>query len=172
MRVTFRVSTETSFTVTIPHNSTVDDLRNAAKVGCPTSVKLPPDFKLIYNGVKLAPYYQSLDVLNVRPENDSITVILMSEGSETPLASPQLSPADNTVVAPRKKTKKNKCSFKNCSSTPLRMVGDCGQCHGKFCAKHRLLEDHMCSGLQFCKDNAHERNAMKLQNESTIASRV
>ncbi|OBA22177.1 hypothetical protein METBIDRAFT_148209 [Metschnikowia bicuspidata var. bicuspidata NRRL YB-4993] len=172
MKVTFRLSTESSFSVTIPHNSTVEDLRNAAKVGCPSSAKLPLDFKLIYNGVKLAPYYKTLDALSVRPEEDSITVILMSEGSDTPIASPQLAPVENVAVAPRKKAKKNRCSFKSCSASPLRMVGDCGQCNGKFCAKHRLLEDHLCSGLQFCKDNAHERNAMKLQNESTIASRV
>lgn len=172
MRVTFRVSTENSFSVTIPDNSTVEDLRNAAKVGCPTSVKLPLDFKLIYNGVKLTPYYKSLSTLNVVPENNSVTVILMSEGFDTPLASPQLSPVEKVDVAPRKKVKKNRCSFKTCSATPLRMVGDCGQCHGKFCAKHRLLEDHTCSGLQLCKESAHERNAMKLQNESTISLRV
>ena len=172
MRVTFRLSTETSFIVTIPHNATVEDLCNAAKVGCPTSAKLPGDFKLIHNGVKLAPYYKTLDALNVKPEDDHLTVILMSETSTTPLASPLLAPVEATSSAPRKKAKKNRCSFVSCSAAPLRMVGDCGQCHGKFCAKHRLLEDHQCSGLQFCKDSAHERNAMKLQSESTLAPRV
>lgn len=167
MKVLFRLSTETSFSVTIPDNATVDDMRNAVKVGCPASAKLPPDFKLIYNGVKLAPNYQTLEALNVPAEG--VMVIVMSEASETPVLSPQLTPV--TLVAPKKK-KKNRCTFASCSAAPLRMVGDCGQCNGKFCAKHRLLEDHACSMLQFCKDSAHERNAMKLQKESTIASRV
>lgn len=169
MKITIRLSTETAYSVTIPDNSTVEDLRNTAKVGCPATAKLPNDFKLIYNGEKLTPYYRTLASFHVTPEKD-ITVILMSDGSDTPVgsASPQLAP----VAVPKKKTKKNRCSLKNCTSAPLRMVGDCGHCHGKFCAKHRLLEDHMCTGLQFCKESAHERNAMKLQSESTIASRV
>lgn len=170
MKITLRLSTETSFAVTIPDNSTVEDLRSTAKVGCPTWAKLPNDFKLIYNGEKLAPFYRSLASFHITPDKD-ITVILMSDGLDTPVgsASPQLAPV---AAAPKKKVKKNRCSFKSCSSTPLRMVGDCGHCHGKFCAKHRLLEDHVCTGLQFCKESAHERNALKLQSESTITSRV
>lgn len=174
MKITFRLSTETSFQVTIPDNSTVEDLRNAAKVGCPDSAKLPQDFKLIYNGGKLAPYYKPLALFLEAADaaTDTLTVILMSEASDTPVASPRLQPVSSVAQAPRKKTKKNRCLFKTCSLAPLRMVGDCSLCHGKFCAKHRLLEDHVCTGLQFCKDSAHERNAMKLQSESTIASRV
>lgn len=174
MKVTFRLSTETSFVVTIPNNPTVEDLRNAAKVGCPVSAKLPTDFKLIHNGVKLAPHYQPLDHFGIVP-SEEISIILMSDALDTPVGSPRLAPVGGTGIssaAPRKKAKKNRCSFKSCALTPLRMVGDCDHCHGKFCAKHRLLEDHMCTGLQVCKESAHERNAMKLQNESTIASRV
>lgn len=171
MKVTFRLSTETSYTVTVPDNSTVEDLRNSAKVGCPPSAKLPVDFKFIYNGEKLVPYYNTLESFQITPDVENITVILMSDGSDTPIASPKLAP-QTLVSVPKKKVKKNRCLFKSCTSAPLRMVGDCGHCHGKFCAKHRLLEDHLCTGLQFCKESAHERNAMKLQSESTIASRV
>lgn len=171
MKVTFRLSTETSYTVTIPDNSTVEDLRNSAKVGFPPSAKMPVDFKLIYNGQKLAPYYKPLLSFLITPDLESVTVILMSDSSDTPVSSPQLAP-QTSVVVPKKKAKKNRCLFKSCTSAPLRMVGDCGHCHGKFCAKHRLLEDHLCTGLQFCKESAHERNAMKLQSESTITSRV
>ncbi|KAK6201016.1 uncharacterized protein RJT21DRAFT_31001 [Scheffersomyces amazonensis] len=183
MKVTIRLSTESSYTITIPDNSTVEDLRNSAKVGCPISAKLPSDFKLIYNGVKLAPYYKPLSTFNITPSSP-ITVILMSNGSDTPTnLTPQSSHVDittetantstvSTTVGVKKTKKKNKCSFKSCTSAPLRMVGACSHCQGTFCAKHRLLEDHLCQGLQFCKDNAHERNAMKLQSESTITSRV
>ncbi|KAK9451397.1 ubiquitin-related domain-containing protein [Limtongia smithiae] len=67
---------------------------------------------------------------------------------------------------------KKRCSFKSCSSAPLRIVGDCSFCDGHFCAKHRLLEDHKCTGLQDCKQQLHERNALKLQQEQTVASKV
>lgn len=174
MKVTIRLSTEISYSVTIPNNSTVEDLRNSAKVACPSNAKLPADFKLIYNGEKLAPYYKPLLSFNIHDSDAATTVILMNNGSDTPITlSPSVTPvAHSDIVAPKKKTKKNRCSFKSCSSAPLRLVGDCGHCQGKFCAKHRLLEDHYCQGLQFCKDSAHERNAMKLHSESTIASKV
>lgn len=68
--------------------------------------------------------------------------------------------------------KKKRCSFKGCSSAPLRMVGDCSFCDGKFCSTHRLLEQHNCSGLQSCKDQLHEQNASKLQREQTQANKV
>lgn len=186
MKVTIRLSTESSFQVTIPDNSTVEDLRNSVKVASPSP--LPKEFKLIYNGQKLQPHNESLSSLNMKPENESIQVILMAQSTNTPPISPQVSSdnlalpnattsdsSSNSAAASttiKKTKKKNKCSFKSCNSTPLRMVGTCSHCQGKFCAKHRLLEDHMCIGLQYCKDDAHESNAMKLQNESTIASRV
>ncbi|KAI1104719.1 hypothetical protein F4804DRAFT_175684 [Jackrogersella minutella] len=43
---------------------------------------------------------------------------------------------------------KPRCTFKECRSAAQRIVGDCGFCEGHFCAKHRLLEDHKCSGLE------------------------
>lgn len=182
MKVTIRSSTEISYSVTIPDNSTVEDLRNSAKVACPPSGKIPEDFKLIYNGEKLTPNYKTLEAFGIVAGAEDIVVILMSDGSDTPkstspIGSPALQPVASATgggsVGPaKKKTKKNRCSFKNCSAVPLRMVGNCSHCQGKFCAKHRLLEDHLCQGLQFCKDNAHEKNAMKLQNEKTITSKV
>ncbi|KAK9480155.1 ubiquitin-related domain-containing protein [Lipomyces japonicus] len=67
---------------------------------------------------------------------------------------------------------KKKCTFKSCTSGPLRIVGDCSFCDGHFCGKHRLLEDHKCTGLQDCKQQLHDRNALKLQQEQTVASKV
>ncbi|KAI0009842.1 hypothetical protein F4779DRAFT_617169 [Xylariaceae sp. FL0662B] len=43
---------------------------------------------------------------------------------------------------------KPRCTFKECKSAAQRIVGDCGFCDGHYCAKHRLLEDHKCSGLE------------------------
>ena len=180
MKVTIRLSTETSFTVTIPDNSTVEDLKNSVKVGLPPNVNVPTDFKLIFNGKKLQPYYTDLQSFGLSSDQDNTnTVILMADSTDTPPITPQPSmeslntTASTTTTSPVKKTKKkNKCSFKTCNSAHLRMVGTCTHCQGKFCAKHRLLEDHLCTNLQYCKDNAHEKNAMKLQSERTIINRV
>ncbi len=67
--------------------------------------------------------------------------------------------------------KKIRCSFKACRDPAQRIVGDCGFCAGHFCAKHRLLEDHRCEGLEDCKKESHERNADKLNSERTVAIR-
>ncbi|KAI5860174.1 hypothetical protein GGS23DRAFT_599824 [Durotheca rogersii] len=90
---------------------------------------------------------------------------------------------------------KPRCTFKECRSAAQRIIGDCGFCDGHFCAKHRLLEDHKCSGLEdvsdhdsasslssslvsggsdcpttqwwLCKKESHERNAAQLEAERT-----
>lgn len=43
---------------------------------------------------------------------------------------------------------KPRCTFKECKTAAQRIVGDCGFCDGHYCAKHRLLEDHKCTGLE------------------------
>lgn len=44
--------------------------------------------------------------------------------------------------------KKVRCTHKDCREPAQRIVGDCGFCNGQFCGKHRLLEDHKCTGLE------------------------
>ena len=63
--------------------------------------------------------------------------------------------------------KKLRCTFTDCKEPAQRIVGDCGFCAGHFCGRHRMLEDHKCSGLEDCKKESHERNALKLENERT-----
>lgn len=43
--------------------------------------------------------------------------------------------------------KKIRCKADDCKEAVQRMFGDCGFCQRQFCAKHRLPEDHTCSGL-------------------------
>ncbi|KAI1502887.1 hypothetical protein F5X99DRAFT_407693 [Biscogniauxia marginata] len=64
---------------------------------------------------------------------------------------------------------KPRCTFKECKSAAQRIIGDCGFCDGHYCAKHRLLEDHKCTGLEDvqCKKESHERNAAQLEAERT-----
>ncbi|KAK7749564.1 hypothetical protein SLS53_000140 [Cytospora paraplurivora] len=63
--------------------------------------------------------------------------------------------------------KKIRCSFKDCRDQAQRIAGDCSFCGEHFCGKHRLLEDHKCSGLEDCKQESHERNAARLESEKT-----
>jgi len=63
--------------------------------------------------------------------------------------------------------KKIRCTHKDCKEASQRIVGDCGFCNGHFCGKHRLLEDHKCTGLEDCKKESHERNAAQLNRERT-----
>ena len=93
--------------------------------------------------------------------------------------------------------KKIKCSYKDCKEGAQRIIGDCGFCNGRYCGKHRLLEDHKCDGLEDvsgcsssspqwwlvglgldeelladlcdvqCKKESHDRNAAQLNAERT-----
>lgn len=87
--------------------------------------------------------------------------------------------------------KKLRCTAKECREPAQRIVGDCTFCNGHFCGKHRLLEDHKCSGLEDvrfrsvsvspspwflfsnptpgmqCKKQSHARNAAQLEAERT-----
>jgi hypothetical protein len=63
--------------------------------------------------------------------------------------------------------KKIRCTHKDCKGAAQWRVGDSGFCNGHFCDKHRLLEDHKCTGLEDCKKESHERNAAQLEKERT-----
>ncbi|KAH9484242.1 AN1-type zinc finger protein TMC1 [Psilocybe cubensis] len=59
-----------------------------------------------------------------------------------------------------------------CSSAALRIVGECPQCSSHFCGTHRLPEQHNCSNLENCRQQAFERNKNKLESERTVASKM
>lgn len=90
--------------------------------------------------------------------------------------------------------KKIRCTVAACGAQAQRIVGDCDFCQGHFCGKHRLLEDHSCSGLEDvrkkkkpesnvptqrlavanhnvqrrqCKKQSHQRLAAQLESEKT-----
>jgi len=68
--------------------------------------------------------------------------------------------------------KKIRCTLANCKEPAQRIIGDCTFCAGHFCGKHRMLEDHKCTGLAVCKKEGYERNAVKLNEERTSVSKV
>jgi len=70
--------------------------------------------------------------------------------------------------------KKKRCQFnvaptERCNSAAINIVGDCSMCNSKFCARHRLPEDHDCSELDAFRDSAFEANKKQLMTEATAA---
>ena len=66
---------------------------------------------------------------------------------------------------------KKRCQQVDCTSPALRNL-NCSLCAGQFCSKHRLLEQHACSGLANCKDQLRRANQAKLESERCVAPKV
>ncbi|TID15448.1 hypothetical protein CANINC_004414 [Pichia inconspicua] len=201
MKLNVKIDQDLTLSLTVPDNATVEDLKVATIVALPSENSLlnslditslsPKNINLWYSGHKLD-YSKSLYSYNITPQslitNPNLLIHLTSINDDLP---PKDDSSDfaisddinDTIISinsksgktkskSRSKSKSKKCSFLNCTSTPLRMVGDCQHCQGKFCSKHRLLESHNCKGLKIYKDKCYERNALKLQSEQTVASKV
>lgn len=176
MKITIKLLSGVKYSITIPDNSTVRDLFDLAKIGCPTSSQLPSRFKLSCNGIRLTPHDKYLLSFNIKM-NDLINVYDIDEIDKINSVNSIEKVIDNDEIMKDNsfffsKKKKSKCTFEQCSSVPLKIVGICDYCQGNFCSQHRLLENHLCKGLQSCKDNAYEKNAIKLHTESTITNKV
>lgn len=199
MKVPVR-NAETSFAVTVPDNASVHDLMIAVYLSLPSepsvanlSISSPNDINLWYGGRKmdhsllLSSY--GISPLSLQNENFIIhltTVVAnnnatliddaqspSSSSNESPITPPSsVKKSSKSSKSKSSKSKSKKCHFDHCTSNQLRMVGDCQFCQGKFCSKHRLLENHNCSGLKVCKDKSYERNALKLQSEQIVTSKV
>ncbi|KAL9611454.1 MAG: hypothetical protein Q9167_003891 [Letrouitia subvulpina] len=133
--------------LTIPSSTTITTLRHllSLRTSLPTS-----SFRLQYAGKHLtttSDLPSTLSTLSI-PANATIDVTLPLRGGVPP--------------------KKIRCTYKDCKESAQRIVGDCSFCQGRFCGKHRMLEDHKCSGLEDCKKESHERNADKLNSERTM----
>mgnify|MGYP003362629875 FL=1 len=194
MKVIVKLNNEQIFHVTVPDNSTVEDLKIASLVALPPKVGLSRHTaKLWYSGEKME-FTSSLKSYGVTADTSS-TVYLTSGSrpvvdtgdselehgqfaSESAISQNE-SDTDHVIRHTRKKSRskskskgKNRCSFGSCHATALRLTGECQFCKGRFCSKHRLLEKHNCKGLKTCKDKCFERNALKLRKEQTVASKV
>jgi predicted nucleic acid binding AN1-type Zn finger protein len=67
---------------------------------------------------------------------------------------------------------KNRCFIFNCNGRVVKIIGNCRWCSSNYCQKHRLPEDHSCSGLLDCKKQSFEKNAIQLGKNKCIASKV
>jgi len=138
-------NTITAIPLAIPPTTTISTLRQllALRTSLPAS-----SLRLTYAGRHLTttladPTLTSLNIIS----NSTLELTLPVRGGMPP--------------------KKVRCTFKDCKDAAQRIIGDCGFCSGHFCGKHRMLEDHKCSGLEDCKKESHERNAIKLNSERT-----
>lgn len=135
----------------VPSDTTIPTLRQllSLRTSAPTS-----DIRLVHAGKHLT----STDA----PSDTSATPIsdLLPPASTLHMALP---------IRGGMPAKKIKCTFKDCKDGAQRIVGDCSFCQGHFCGKHRMLEDHKCSGLEDCKKESHDRNADTLNTQRTVA---
>ncbi|CAH6721301.1 AN1-type zinc finger protein Tmc1p [[Candida] jaroonii] len=108
----------------------------------------------------------------IKTSSDLTNFKLINQGKKL-TSQDSLSDIDDLILMKEESKKsKKKCYFKNCNVNYLKLVGDCQYCQGKYCHKHRLLENHDCNYLNQYKLLEHQKNAIKLENERTISSRV
>lgn len=193
MRVSIRLSngnTQLTYQVTVPDNSTVNDLKLAALVAAPSNSNIQDlslsNFSLIFSSKKLELSYslgyygitndsiiylinQHLSSSSVLIDVDDDLLTLQKQQAEQQQQQVQEQQAQKKR---RRSSNKKKCTFNSCNNQPLKIVGDCIHCDGHYCSKHRLLESHKCTGLQNCKEQLHEQNGLKLLNEQTVSSKV
>ncbi|KAJ7905382.1 hypothetical protein B0H14DRAFT_2660034 [Mycena olivaceomarginata] len=72
---------------------------------------------------------------------------------------------------------KKRCQFQvdtadQCKSAALRIAGQCAMCRAQFCSNHRMPEHHSCNALEDCKQQAFNRNKLKLEAERTVAPKM
>lgn len=59
-----------------------------------------------------------------------------------------------------------------CSQAAINIVGQCNACEVAYCGKHRLPEDHKCSGLEQVRKAAHDKLATKMMSERTTGRTI
>lgn len=62
---------------------------------------------------------------------------------------------------------KPRCAISGCSKLAQLLTGKCHWCGKKFCASHRLPENHDCDFLEDMKIEEYDRNGEKLMGGRT-----
>jgi len=148
MQIFIKPVTGEAFSLSIPASTPIGTLRTLLALRTNTPEKT---LRILHDSKQLSTLSETLESYKVAP------------GSTLQMALPAPTPVSTS--------KRPRCNFKDCRDAAQRIVGDCGFCNGKFCAKHRMLESHMCSKLAACKAEEKERNREKLESERTYAIR-
>lgn len=148
MQIFVKNVTGDTVAMTVPQDLTISNLTAILSL----RISLPADsLRLVYAGKHLSSAPSSTLAENHIQRESTIHLVMPLRGG-----------------AP----KKLRCTHKDCKDAAQRIIGDCGFCQGHFCGKHRLLEDHKCTGLEDCKKESHDRNAAQLNAERTTVIKV
>lgn len=67
---------------------------------------------------------------------------------------------------------KKYCELKNCRLKQCKIMQCCRFCSFKFCAKHKMPEEHFCNNFKECKQEANDKNAMKLEKGKVERNKI
>lgn len=119
------IPSDPAIAMTVPQDLTIQNLTTLLSI----RTSLPEqDLRLVYAGKHLSSAPLSTLAENHIQRESTIHLAVPLRGGMPP--------------------KKIRCSHKDCKEAAQRIIGDCGFCNGSFCGKHRLLEDHKCTGLE------------------------
>jgi predicted nucleic acid binding AN1-type Zn finger protein len=65
-----------------------------------------------------------------------------------------------------------RCTYPECCSKAVIIVGHCKYCQLDYCNHHRLPEDHMCVELSKAKQMARDLNTNQLLKNKTIEKKI
>ena len=65
-----------------------------------------------------------------------------------------------------------KCDLDGCNDRSVMLVGDCKWCKHHFCSRHRIPENHSCSGMQSCRQEAVNRVAERVLSERCAPTKI
>ncbi len=64
-----------------------------------------------------------------------------------------------------------KCKFNNCNKSAT-VIGNCKYCKQNYCNNHRIVEQHCCTELKTCRDEALKKHVEFLYKSKCVGSKI